>query len=39
MKECVHDMEQDNYYSHREMNRAIVIHLQHGDLQENLDKL
>ena len=39
MEECVRDMEQDDYYSHRELNRAIVQHLMQGDLQENLDTL
>ena len=39
MEECVRDMEQDNYYSHRELNRAIVHHLRQGDLQETWDRL
>ena len=39
MEECLRDVEQEAYYSHKELNRAIAQHLMQGDLQENLDKM
>ena len=39
MEECVRDMERDDYYSRRELNRAIVQHLMRCDLQDNWDRL
>ncbi len=39
MKECLHDVEQEAYYPHKALNRAIIQHLMQGDLQENWDRL
>ena len=39
MEECLHDVEQAVYHSHKVLNRAIAQHLMQGDLQENLDSL
>ncbi len=39
MEECVHDAEQEAYYSNKALNQAIALHLIQGDLQENWDKL
>ena len=39
MEECLHDVEQEAYYPHKTLNRAIIQHLMQGDLQENWDRL